>query len=109
MDKSGAVNILLYGEVKSESSNGARWDIWPVSSIPTLSQALDPTASPEDCSTGQPIISEQWHASDKIILETFQATGRPHWCFIQLPGEAVIIPPGCPHQVNFTLNLVATS
>lgn len=101
MDKSGALNIMLQSEdTEIGSSAGARWDIWPVSSIPSLSKALDPTASTEECSNGQPIISEQFHASDDIILNTFQATGLRHWSFEQLLGEVVVIPPGCPHQVR---------
>lgn len=100
MDKSAAVNVMPYtDESSSNASRGARWDIWPMSSIASLSKALEPSASDEDCALGQAIISGLYYASPEIISKAFSISGIRRWIIDQIPGEAVIIPPGCPHQV----------
>ena len=80
--------------------SGASWDIWPSSSIPSLSKALDPSASDEQCRLGQAIVSETQYISVDAARSSFLDSGVRGWRTIQRPGEAVIIPPGCPHQVS---------
>jgi hypothetical protein len=101
MDKAGAVNVMLYGKPDQNGKVlGAHWDIWPSSSIFSLSKALDSSASDQSCCLGQAIISETHYISPKESRDAFMSSGIRGWHTIQLPGEAVIIPPGCPHQVS---------
>lgn len=101
MDKSGAVNVMLHSQPTGEGQVlGAHWDIWPPTSIFSLSKALEPLSSDEDCRLAQPIISERHYVSQKASEVAFQNSGVSGWYTTQLPGEAVIIPPGCPHQVS---------
>lgn len=101
MDKSAAVNVMLYSDESAENvPHGARWDIWPMSSISSLSKTLEPSAPDEACISGQPIISGLYYACPEIIAKAFSSSRIRHWIINQLPGEAVFIPPGCPHQVS---------
>jgi hypothetical protein len=107
MDKSGAINIMLYSKPDSHGDvSGAHWDIWPASSIPSLSKALDTSASDESCKMGQAIVSEMHYISPDVSRTAFLSSGIQGWHAIQLPGEAIIIPPGCPHQVSSHLLMV---
>jgi hypothetical protein len=97
MDKSGAVNVMFYCQSQGQLS-GARWDIWSSACIPSLSKALDPSFN-EDGKMAHPIISEMHYISPETSKLAFLNSGIAGWCTTQQPGEAVIIPPGCPHQV----------
>jgi hypothetical protein len=102
MDKAGAVNIMLYSKQRPDSQSlGALWDIWSSASIFSLCKALEPTSSDESCRQGQAIISEMHYISPEVSKAAFLNSGVCGWRTIQLPGEAVVIPPGCPHQVSF--------
>lgn len=106
MDKAGAVNVMLYSKPDQAGKVlGAHWDIWPSSSIFSLSKALDPSASDQSCRLGQAIISETHHISTKESRDAFMSSGIRGWHTTQLPGEAVIIPPGCPHQVSIASSM----
>jgi hypothetical protein len=78
----------------------ARFWVLASSSILPLSKALDPSASDQSCCLGQAIISETHQISPKESRDAFMSSGMCGWHTTQLPGEAVIIPPGCPHQVS---------
>ena len=100
MDKAGAINLMFFSKPTSGQVLGARWDVWPSSSILYLSKELDIMASDESCRLGQPIVSETHYISPSVSRNAFMKSGIRGWHTIQLPGEAVIIPPGCPHQVS---------
>jgi hypothetical protein len=101
MDKAGAINIMLYSKPdRNGKILGAQWDIWPDSSLFSLSKALDPSASDESCNLGQAIISEMHYISLDVSRAAFLSSGIRGWRTVQLPGEAIVIPPGCPHQVS---------
>ena len=104
MDKSGAVNLMLYSTPATiKCKTGARWDIWPHSSIPALSHAIDSLATKEQCQLAMPIIAEMTYVNDQVMASSLVHGSPPRWIIDQLPGEAVIIPPGCPHQVFLKL------
>jgi JmjC domain, hydroxylase len=106
MDKAGAINIMFYSKPGRDGRVlGARWDIWPSSSIFSLSKALDPSASNAHCVQGQAIVSETQYISPDVGRAAFLKSGVRGWHTIQLPGEAVVIPPGCPHQVSLLYTL----
>ena len=97
MDKSAAVNIMLHSSTSnSQKRGGARWEIWPQTSIAPLSRILSPSSSEEECNMGIPIISEQSYVPEEQFGDQVLEKA---WSFIQHPGDAVFIPPGCPHQV----------
>ncbi|KAF8220445.1 hypothetical protein L208DRAFT_1209627, partial [Tricholoma matsutake] len=98
MDKSCAINVMLYSQPKGQLS-GAHWNIWPSACIPSLSKALDPL-SYEDSKMAHPIITEVHYISPEVNKRAFLNSRIAGWYTTQLPGEAVIIPPGCPHQVS---------
>ena len=101
MDKAGAVNLMFYSKPGYNGKVlGAHWDIWPSSAIYSLSKVLDPSASDEYCSMGQAIVSEIHYLSPDASRAAYLASGIRGWHTIQLPGEAIIIPPGCLHQVS---------
>lgn len=103
MDKAGAVNIMFYSKPAHNGDVlGAQWDIWPSSSIFSLSKALDAAASDESCRLGQAIVAETYYISPEVSRAAFMSSGVRGWQATQLPGEAVVIPPGCPHQVSYT-------
>ena len=103
MDKAGAVNIMFYSKPAQDGKVlGARWDIWPSSAIFSLSKVLDPAASDEHCRLGQAVVSETHYLSPDASRAAYLASGIRGWHAVQLPGEAVIIPPGCPHQVSLS-------
>jgi JmjC domain, hydroxylase len=101
MDKAGAINIMFYSKPDQDGRiPGACWDIWPSSSISSLSKVLDPSVPIEYCRLGQAIVSETHYISSDAARNSFLDSGVRGWRTIQQPGEAVIIPPGCPHQVS---------
>lgn len=104
MDKAGAVNVMLYSQPGVDECLGAQWDIWHPSNIHSLCKVLDASASDEDCKMAQPIVSEMHYVSPEECKNAFLVSGQVGWCTIQLPGEAVVIPPGCPHQVSLDIH-----
>jgi hypothetical protein len=101
MDKAGAVNMMFYSKPDHNGKMlGAHWDIWSSSSIFSLSKVLDPSASDGHCHLGQVIVSEMYYIPPDAAKIAFLSRGVRGWHMIQLPGEAVVIPPGCPHQVS---------
>lgn len=105
MDKAGAVNVMLYSQPGSiDERLGAQWDIWHPSSIYALCKSLDSSASDEACKTAQPIVSEMHYISPEECKNAFSVSGLVGWRTVQLPGEAVVIPPGCPHQVSLDIH-----
>jgi hypothetical protein len=91
---------MLYSSPNDDPSKvGAHWDIWPASSIPALSKAIVPEATDEECRLASPIVAEMAYVEPSKLPE-----GESPWVIEQQPGEAVIIPPGCPHQVTTSFN-----
>ncbi|PPQ81345.1 hypothetical protein CVT26_014429 [Gymnopilus dilepis] len=96
MDKSAAVNIMLHSSSSGKQS-GARWEIWPQNSVAQLSQLISPSSSETECKMGLAILYEQFYVSEELVGSQMLEKA---WSFIQEPGDAVFIPPGCPHQVT---------
>lgn len=106
MDKSGAINLMVFSESATAGhKTGARWDIWPHSSISALSRAIDDSATKEHWRLALPIIAETTYVNDELVASSIRHGSPPRWIIDQVPGEAVVIPPGCPHQVLFSLHV----
>ncbi|KAL1711512.1 hypothetical protein EV715DRAFT_215224, partial [Schizophyllum commune] len=99
MDMADALNVMTYAasETRDSPPAGAAWDIFRPEDSATvrqyMRQSLHPTSS-------DPIHSQHYYLDDKLRSELFAETGVRSFHFHQLPGEAVIIPAGCAHQVS---------
>ena len=101
MDVADAVNIMLWSkrppEDKSTEPPCAAWDIFRPEDSATIRdfmrRALHRTNT-------DPIHSQHYYLDDKLRHELFAATGVRAFHFQQRPGEAVVIPAGCAHQVS---------
>ena len=98
MDKSGAVNMMLHSESEAGGDLGAEWCIWPHESIAGISDVVQPgginLGAPADA-----ILSETYFLGADARQDAFMWSGYLPWQVLQKPGDAVFIPPGCPHQV----------
>jgi hypothetical protein len=98
MDKAGAVNIMFHSE-KVGGNYGAEWYIWPQESIAAIASAIRP-GDGNSSAVADSILSEM-HCVDKDAQRAaFLQSGWPTWRLMQQPGDAVFIPPRCPHQVR---------
>lgn len=83
--------------------SGALWDIWAEQSMASISQVLRakfPEQTKELLGQAGPILSELFYVNNEIQREAFLLDGYPTWRHEQQPGDAVFIPPRCPHQVS---------
>ncbi|PPQ82156.1 hypothetical protein CVT26_008794 [Gymnopilus dilepis] len=98
MDHSAAVNIMLHTSTRPGTlgEGGARWEIWPPSSTAALSKHISPSSTAEECEIGMPILCEKHY----VPAKSSPNLAEEPWSFVQHPGDAVFIPPGCPHQVT---------
>jgi JmjC domain, hydroxylase len=100
LDKSGALNIMFYSDVK-EGHYGAEWFIWPYESIPTISKFLHPGRASSN-GDADAILSEMFFLDAGDRRDIFLSSGHPPWRILQKPGDAVFIPPRHSHQVGTT-------
>jgi [histone H3]-dimethyl-L-lysine9 demethylase len=100
MDHSDAVNLMFYGE--------AKWWIFEARDAPRVEQYLkegkggtcDDDQDFSNLFSGECLLTSQ---DIKKIQQMYQVTPK---VIIQKPGDAIIIPAGCPHQVwEFHLRL----
>jgi hypothetical protein len=99
MDKSGAVNMMFHSEGKVGDACGAEWYIWPHESIAGIARVVRPEDS-DSCAVADPILSEMYFLDEEARRDVFLQSGNPPWRVLQQPGDAVFIPPRCPHQVQ---------
>ncbi|KAI5823553.1 hypothetical protein K523DRAFT_357552 [Schizophyllum commune Tattone D] len=99
MDMADALNIMTYAAPTADENipAGAAWDIFRPEDSATIRdfmrRALHRTNT-------DPIHSQHYYLDDKLRHELFAATGVRAFHFQQRPGEAVVIPAGCAHQVS---------
>jgi hypothetical protein len=92
IDLTSAINIMVHADKKS---SGAMWTIFPrkdLESVMAFVQDKHP-----DFSDYHPIIHEHFFSESDLAQLADQGIHAYH--FQQLPGEAVLIPAGCVHQV----------
>ena len=94
----GTIHVMLDSAVGS--AQGAEWDLWHKESLPSLSRALDPSASEMEWKIGLPV-----HKTPKFVSSDLSEVAASfghlrHWKHIQKPGDALFVPPGCCYQVS---------
>lgn len=92
---------MVYAPTPCGEAVGAEWRIWPNSSVPFLSKALDKELSAENQNYGKPILQQSYYLNQEQIDDAVALGGATPWVYHQKPEEVLIIPPGFPYQVNF--------
>lgn len=118
IDRSGATNIMLYGDTTNIDTCAAEWFLFPESCIPFIYQVLRKGGLVTECHPGseaQYLLQQNFFMDADMRHEVMQLSGKSYWRIEQCPGDAVFIPPRCPHQVgpyqvdiplsNFTVNI----
>ncbi|KAL1749824.1 hypothetical protein FB107DRAFT_224897, partial [Schizophyllum commune] len=99
MDMADALNVMTYAAAETHDSPpaGAAWDIFRPEDSATIRDFMRHSLH---CTSSDPIHSQHYYLDDKLRSELFAESGVRPFHFRQLPGEAVIIPAGCAHQVS---------
>ncbi|KAL1742882.1 hypothetical protein HDZ31DRAFT_83810 [Schizophyllum fasciatum] len=99
MDMADALNIMTYAAPKASESipAGAAWDIFRPEDSVTIREFMRRTLHRTSV---DPIHSQHYYLDDKLRHDLFEETGVRAYHFQQRPGEAVLIPAGCAHQVS---------
>lgn len=121
LDIADAINVMVHAE-KWESQEGpAVWDIFPASDAPKLRKFLleyasgleasqlpryalekqdgDKKSKPKIKATFDPIHAQCFYLNSEIRQKLRDEYGIKSWRIYQKPGEAVLVPAGCAHQV----------
>ncbi|KAK0242300.1 hypothetical protein EDD85DRAFT_810740 [Armillaria nabsnona] len=97
MDMADALNIMTYSCAGPDGSPGcAAWDLFRREDNDTIRQFLKQKFG----FNGQdPIHSQQFYLTEDLRLELWQQYHVQSYRVYQRPGEAIVIPAGCAHQV----------
>ncbi|KAI0063956.1 hypothetical protein BV25DRAFT_1800975, partial [Artomyces pyxidatus] len=99
MDITDAVNIMAYAEPFPDGRPGsARWDIFPQASVGKLREFLRVHGGFKG--VGDPIHSQTIYLTPTLLKTLEEQHGIRPYTIYQIPGQAVYIPAGCPHQVS---------
>lgn len=99
-DMSGAYNIALdVADAPDGKPGSALWNIWPAWASPLLEKyILDRgLALPQD---GNPIHGQKVYLDEGHVKEISALFNIKPFVIHQRKGQAVFIPPGCPHSVR---------
>jgi hypothetical protein len=102
-DRSGAINIMLHSETINGDTSGAEWFLFPESSIPFIFRALQKAGLVDECSPGseaQCLLQQNFFMDADLRRQIVQLSKGSCWRIEQHPGDAIFIPPRCPHQVS---------
>ena len=102
MDMSDALNIMTYASARPDGSKGsAVWDLFRREDTSKVHAFLrQATGQPILDSDGSAIHSQEFYLTDSMRAELFETCGVRSYRVHQRPGDAVIIPAGCGHQVQ---------
>lgn len=101
MDRSSAVNVMLYA---AGDGAFAEWHIFPGRAIESIYDQLLKAGKVKKCAPGSEaqFFLQQRHFLDPKSHDAIaKMCGHACWHIEQRPGDAVFIPPRCPHQVHF--------
>ncbi|KAK0479354.1 hypothetical protein IW261DRAFT_1480371 [Armillaria novae-zelandiae] len=97
MDMADALNIMTYSCAGPDGSPGcAAWDLYRPEDNDAIRQFLKQRFGFED---QDPIHSQQFYLTEDLCLELWQQYHVQSYRVYQRPGEAIVIPAGCAHQV----------
>ena len=99
MDMADAINIMLFAAPTPDGRPGcAAWDLFKSEDSPKLRKFLRRKFKGQY--TNDPIHSQQFYLDSKLRQELFDEFNVKSYRIYQRPGEAVLIPAGCAHQVS---------
>ncbi|KAK0207438.1 hypothetical protein IW262DRAFT_1530297 [Armillaria fumosa] len=97
MDMADALNIMTYSCAGPDGSPGcAAWDLYRREDNDAIRQFLKQRFEFND---QDPIHSQQFYLTENLRLELWQQYHVQSYRVYQRPGEAIVIPAGCAHQV----------
>ncbi|EPS40604.1 hypothetical protein H072_5493 [Dactylellina haptotyla CBS 200.50] len=109
-DITDAINFMMYAtpatnyEASSNSSNdeedrspGAIWDIFPVGATRHIREYLDEKYPNQ---TIDPFHRQNCYLTQEDIRILFELHGVQSYRILQRPGDAILVPAGCAHQVR---------
>ncbi|KAI0080657.1 hypothetical protein K474DRAFT_1614902 [Panus rudis PR-1116 ss-1] len=98
MDMADAVNIMLYAAATPQGQPGsAVWDVYRAEDAPKLRKFLKKRF--KGMYQHDPIHSQQFYLDADLRRDLYNEHGVKSHRIYQRPGEAVLIPAGCAHQV----------
>lgn len=99
-DVTSAINIMLYAHGKSPTlDKGAEWLVFAREDGPRLCEFLRSEPNSRLDGDSNPCISHQVFIDANKLVQLEKIGIRP-FRITQLPGQAVVIPAGCAHQVS---------
>ncbi|KAF9521437.1 hypothetical protein CPB83DRAFT_900731 [Crepidotus variabilis] len=106
----GLAIVLLHSTANGQDQSvGAVYNIWPGSSLSSLSAAVDAHATEDDYAHGFPILAKKCSFDDHNVDSARPLDGLSSWRYEQQPGQAIFIPPGSPYQVTHQSNCIFAS
>ncbi|TBU31981.1 Clavaminate synthase-like protein [Dichomitus squalens] len=98
MDMADAINIMAYASPTPDGRPGcAAWDIFRAEDTPKLRKFLRKKFKGQY--QHDPIHSQQFYLDSTLRQELYKDYGVHSHRIYQRPGEAVLVPAGCAHQV----------
>ncbi len=94
-----AVNLLPWTASGDVTSIGAVWHIFDPTDLDPLRKYLSKKRTKEDDHT-DPVHAQQTYVTEEMLHELADINMRPYKIEQRL-GDAVFIPAGCTHQVQF--------
>jgi hypothetical protein len=95
---------MLHSETTNGNTCGAEWFLFPESSIPAIYQVLRNHGLVDVCDAGfeaQHFLQQNFFLDADMRHEVLKLSKTSYWRIEQHPGDAVFIPPRCPHQVSY--------
>jgi hypothetical protein len=104
MDLTDAVNIMLWAAPLPDGNPGcALWHVFPVDASTSIRTVMKNDGSFNG--PGDPIHSQSMYLTPKMLDILAHKYSVHPFTILQHPGEAVFIPAGCAHQVNYYYSL----
>jgi [histone H3]-dimethyl-L-lysine9 demethylase len=100
MDMADAVNIMLFATPTADGSPGcAAWDIYRAEDASKIREFIKQFQ--KGTYTHDPIHSQNFYLDPDMRRRLYEQKGVKSWRIYQKPGDAVFIPAGCAHQVQW--------
>jgi hypothetical protein len=99
LDLCSAINVMLWSQEGYDGVTGAEWMIFRREDTGALRRFLNSHFERKETEI-DPIHSQYYYFDDALLITLEDAEGIRPFHFKQEMGEAVLIPAGCPHQVE---------
>jgi hypothetical protein len=99
MDLTDALNRMLWAAKSPDSEPGyAKWEIFDAIDAPLLRKFLVECHS--STGLGDPVHSQSIYLTPHLLKRLFEKYGIRPYTIFQFPGDVVLIPAYCAHQVR---------